>query len=165
MNCSPSTTVAGSFDFNTTALHTILKEEVPPLDHGNRARSDGMIQHLHVQSLETAEWYGWGDGCKGWHLLKRDEVSVIQEGVPAGKAEVSHFHKYSRQFFFVLEGEATMEAEGGRVVFTKERGVEIPPGVVHQFRNDSSSDVVFLVISTPKSQDDRYDTAIRRQHP
>ena len=34
-------------------------------------------------------------------------------------------------------------------------GIEIVPGAIHQFRNDSNEDVVFLVVSCPKSHGDR----------
>ena len=39
-------------------------------------------------SVENAEHYVWGEICDGWHLLKRDDISVIQEHVPAGGAEL-----------------------------------------------------------------------------
>ena len=63
-----------------------------------------------VISIENAEHYVWGGICDGWHFLKRDtctwrtlapgasagecrcEMSVIQERVPAGGAEVMHYH-------------------------------------------------------------------------
>ncbi len=28
-------------------------------------------------SIEKAEHYLWGGNCDGWHLLKRDDMSVI----------------------------------------------------------------------------------------
>ena len=62
-------------------------------------------------SIENAEHYVWGDVCDGWHLLKRDDLSVIQERVPAGGAEVMHYHNVARQFFYILEGEGTMVFE------------------------------------------------------
>ncbi|MBI3578059.1 MAG: cupin domain-containing protein [Ignavibacteriales bacterium] len=111
-----------------------------------------MAEHV---SIEQAEHYTWGDTCDGWHLLKRDDLSVIQERVPPGKFEVKHFHHKSRQFFFILEGQATIEMAGKAIVLNKHQGLEIPPTVPHQFRNDSTEDVVFLVISAPKSHGDR----------
>jgi hypothetical protein len=53
-----------------------------------------------VNSIENAEHYIWGEICDGWHLLKHDGMSVIQERVPAGGAEVMHHHNVSRQFFY-----------------------------------------------------------------
>jgi mannose-6-phosphate isomerase-like protein (cupin superfamily) len=106
-------------------------------------------------SILDAEHYTWGDGCDGWHLLKRDDVSVIQERVPAGCAEVMHYHQAARQFFYILEGRGTMVFEDHSIGLQTGEGLEIPPGVAHQFSNPSQSDVRFLVISVPKSHGDR----------
>ena len=84
-------------------------------------------------------------------------MSVIQERLPAGTSEKMHYHKLSRQFFFVLEGTATMDVNGERVVVEKNRGLEISPGVLHQLRNESMDEVSFLVFSVPKSHGDRYE--------
>jgi mannose-6-phosphate isomerase-like protein (cupin superfamily) len=108
-------------------------------------------------SAKNAEHYLWGDGCDGWHLLNRDDVSVIQERMPLGTSEQMHYHKIARQFFFVLDGRATMDVDGERVVLGKHQGIEIPPGVSHQLRNESSEDLSFLVFSVPKSHKDRYE--------
>ncbi len=44
------------------------------------------------------------------------------------------------------------------VLLQKGEGIEIPSLVKHRFENNSNSDVVFLVTSTPKSQGDRINT-------
>jgi mannose-6-phosphate isomerase-like protein (cupin superfamily) len=106
-------------------------------------------------SIENAEHYVWGENCDGWHLLKRDDISVIQERVPAGGAEVMHYHEISRQFFYILEGEAVMFFENHQVPLRKGDGIEIAPQVKHQFRNQSDDDVYFLVISVPATRADR----------
>jgi hypothetical protein len=38
-------------------------------------------------SRENAEHYRWGDDCDGWHLVKSDDLSVIEELIPSGAAE------------------------------------------------------------------------------
>jgi mannose-6-phosphate isomerase-like protein (cupin superfamily) len=108
-----------------------------------------------VISIESAEHYIWGEGCDGWHLLKRDDMSVIQERVPAGGAEVIHYHNVARQFFYILDGQATMVFEDHEVALIKGQGLEIPPQVKHQFKNQSNADVHFLVISIPTTRGDR----------
>ncbi len=102
-----------------------------------------------VISIENAEHYVCGEICDGWHLLKRDDISVIQERVPADAAEVRHYHNVSRQFFYILEGEGMMAFEDREVILQEGQGLEIPPRVKHQFKNRSSADVYFLVISQP----------------
>jgi mannose-6-phosphate isomerase-like protein (cupin superfamily) len=105
--------------------------------------------------IDSAEHYVWGGNSDGWHLLKHDDLSVIRERVPPGAAEVRHRHARSRQFFYVLEGEARLEVDGTPHVLTAGMGLHVPPGVPHQFRNDSQVDVHFLVVSSPRSHGDR----------
>jgi mannose-6-phosphate isomerase-like protein (cupin superfamily) len=112
-----------------------------------------------VVSVENAEHYVWGEICDGWHLLKRDDMSVIRERVPAGGAEVMHFHEKARQFFYVLDGEAIMAFEDHTIPLHKGEGIEIAPQVRHQFRNQSQADVHFLVISVPSTSGDRINHA------
>jgi mannose-6-phosphate isomerase-like protein (cupin superfamily) len=106
-------------------------------------------------SIANAEHYVWGEHCDGWHLLNHEALSVIQERVPPGKAEVRHYHEQARQFFFILRGTATMHVEAETVVLREGEGLEIPPHVPHLFRNASEADVVFLVISAPTTRGDR----------
>ncbi len=105
----------------------------------------------------NAEHYLWGEGCDGWHLLKRQDLSVIAERVPAGVREVRHRHARARQFFYVLSGRAVIELEGREIALGEGQGLEIPPGSAHQFRNDSPGEVHFLVISMPTTRGDRTD--------
>lgn len=106
-------------------------------------------------SAKNAEHYIWGEICDGWHLLKRDDMSVIQERVPAGGAEAMQCHERARQFFYVLEGEGRMVFEDQEVILEKGQGLEISPMVKHQFKNRSQADVHFLVISVPSPHGDR----------
>ncbi|MGH8182887.1 MAG: cupin domain-containing protein [Rhodanobacteraceae bacterium] len=110
---------------------------------------------MHKVSTENAEHYNWGNACDGWHLLAGDDLSVIEERMPPGTAEQRHHHTRSRQFFYVLEGEAVLEVEGTLHPLRHGEGLHVPPGAVHQMRNDSAADVRFLVVSSPKSHGDR----------
>jgi mannose-6-phosphate isomerase-like protein (cupin superfamily) len=122
-----------------------------------------------VVSIENAEHYIWGESCDGWHLLKHEEMSVIQERVPAGGAEVMHYHTKSRQFFYILDGEGTMVFENEVVVLKKGQGIEIAQQVKHQFINQSDTDVHFLVVSVPSTRADRVnikgDSSLRSHRP
>ncbi len=105
----------------------------------------------------NAEHYVWGGSNDGWHLVKRDEMSVIQERIVPGGAEVRHYHQRARQFFYVLSGELTLEADGVTHVLKAGQGLEVPPGVPHRAQNSSDAPVHFLVNSKPKSHGDRVD--------
>ena len=108
-----------------------------------------------VISRDNAEHYVWGAGCDGWHLVKDSGLSVLEEYMPAGASEESHCHRKSRQFFYILSGQAVMETDGGPISLSEGQGVEMPPGTYHRFYNVSNEPVRFLVISQPPSQEDR----------
>jgi mannose-6-phosphate isomerase-like protein (cupin superfamily) len=103
-------------------------------------------------STVTAEHYTWGAGCDGWHLLRAEALSVIEERMPAGTSEQRHRHKHVRQMFYVLEGELSMELEGDIVLLKQNEALEIPPGRAHQAMNRSEGDVRFLVVSSPPTR-------------
>jgi mannose-6-phosphate isomerase-like protein (cupin superfamily) len=105
--------------------------------------------------IETAEHYIWGEACDGWHLVKSAELSVIQERMPPGTAEVRHYHNRASQFFYVLSGTATMELNGEEQILQPRQGIEVPPGAPHQMFNRSSEPLEFLVFSQPASHGDR----------
>jgi len=106
-------------------------------------------------SAATAPHYVWGSNCDGWHLVQHSSVSVIQERMPPGAAEVRHSHVRARQFFFVLAGSAVLEAGGVEHQLAPGQGLEVPPGVPHQIFNRSADVLEFLVISAPPSHGDR----------
>ena len=106
-------------------------------------------------STTDSEHYTWGGQCDGWHLARSAALSVIEERMPPATREARHRHAHSRQFFYVLSGVLTLEVEGARHRLEARTGLEIPPGAAHQALNESSSDVEFLVVSTPPSHGDR----------
>ena len=75
--------------------------------------------------------------------------------MPPGATEVRHRHARARQFFYVLEGVATLEANGVTNSLKAGEGLHIPPGTAHQMCNEGTVDLRFLVISAPKSHGDR----------
>ncbi|MBX7152173.1 cupin domain-containing protein [bacterium] len=110
-------------------------------------------------STKTAEHYQWGDHCDGYHLVKSDKLSVIEEIVPAGASEKNHYHDQATQFFYILNGTGTLKINDDIVQLSAGEGIVIEPGTPHQFRNDSDRDVRFLVVSTPKSHGDRHEVS------
>jgi mannose-6-phosphate isomerase-like protein (cupin superfamily) len=110
-----------------------------------------------VVSRDNAEHYRWGVDCDGWYLVKDKQLSVIEEVMPPGAAEIRHYHERSQQFFYILTGEVLMEINGENALIPAGSGVRILPGTRHQIRNPSSSPVRFLVVSQPPSRGDRID--------
>ena len=107
-------------------------------------------------SRENAEHYRWGSDCDGWHLVKDENLSVIEEFMPCGACEVRHYHQRAQQFFYILSGEVMMEVEGRTKVLGAGTGIRVLPGARHQICNSSSGPVRFLVISQPPSHGDRF---------
>jgi mannose-6-phosphate isomerase-like protein (cupin superfamily) len=101
---------------------------------------------LLVISRDNAEHYVWGPGCDGWNLVRESGLSVIEECMPAGASEVAHYHRKSRQFFFILAGQAVVETDGRRISLFAGQGLQIPPGRIHRFCNESDEPVRFLVV-------------------
>lgn len=110
-------------------------------------------------SIATADVYDWGDKCKGWHLMRAANVSIIEELMPPDTHESRHWHARAQQFFYVLDGELVIEVEGVEHTLHAGHGLELPSGNAHQVRNVGASNARFLVISSPPHQGDRRETA------
>lgn len=67
---------------------------------------------MSIVSIETPSTTDGGDSSDGWHLLKSDDLSVIEELVPPGEKERRHYHQTAQQFFYVLSGQAVIEISG-----------------------------------------------------
>jgi methyltransferase (TIGR00027 family) len=106
-------------------------------------------------STATAEHYAWGQGCDGWHLVRQESLSVIQEEMPAGTTESRHRHARSRQFFHVLSGTLTIEVEGTSHTLPPGSGLEVPPAAAHTAANRGTGPVRFLLVSQPPAHGDR----------
>jgi methyltransferase (TIGR00027 family) len=113
-------------------------------------------QQLPVPTaVASAEHYTWGQACDGWHLVKQEGISVIQERMPAGAAEQRHRHARARQFFYVLSGALEIEMEGVLRTIPAGSGLEVPPGVAHLASNRGPAVVEFLLVSQPPAHGDR----------
>ena len=106
-------------------------------------------------SRVNAEHYLWGGNCDGWHLVKNETLSVIEEQMPPGTSEVRHYHRKAQQFFFVLAGNAEMELDGDTLMLGAGEGIHIAPEMVHRISNAAGEPLRFLVISQPPSNGDR----------
>lgn len=101
-------------------------------------------------SPETARRAVWDDECTAYYLLDRSDLSVVQELLPPGARSRAHAHDRSRQFFYVLRGDATMMVGPRTVSLPAGSGLEVPPRVRHQVRNDGEEDLEVLVVSSPR---------------
>jgi quercetin dioxygenase-like cupin family protein len=60
-----------------------------------------------------------------------------------------HTHKRQEQIYHVLEGEGLIEITGKNRIVRKHDVIYLPPGVEHLIQNSGLTDLVFLVITSP----------------
>ncbi len=58
-------------------------------------------------------------------------------------------HRVQEQVYHVLEGEGLMEIDGETRVVRKHDVIFLPPGVEHSIANSGIIDLVFLVVTSP----------------
>jgi len=108
-----------------------------------------------IKSTANADHYIWGMNCDGWHLLKTDRLSIIEERMPPGTAEQLHCHQHSQQLFYILSGSALFEIEDDLVIVRPRESIYVPGATKHRIRNEGDEDLCFLVISEPNAHGDR----------
>src|ERR1043165_504321 len=60
-----------------------------------------------------------------------------------------HRHKVQEQVYHVIEGEGLMEIDGEKHVVRNHDFIFLPPGVDHSIENNGMIDLVFLVVTSP----------------
>jgi quercetin dioxygenase-like cupin family protein len=109
-----------------------------------------------VINVSNAPHYIWGGTCDGWRLLDGAGLSVTEERMPAGGQEDRHFHAEATQLFYVLKGRLNIEVDGRVSILNSGDALSVFPKAKHEVRNDSATDVQFLVISAPATHNDKH---------
>ena len=110
---------------------------------------------MTIVNTKNSEHYKWGNNSDGWHLLKSNSLSVIEENVLPNESEERHYHNQAQQFFYILSGIATIEISGKTFEVAAGNGIHVPAKESHQLMNKSNESLKFLVVSQPKSHGDR----------
>ena len=66
----------------------------------------------------------------------------------------SHVHKVQEQIYHVLSGEGVLTVDGEDRLVRANDVTYIPPGVVHEFHNTGNDNLVFLVVTSPPSDEE-----------
>lgn len=66
-----------------------------------------------------------------------------------------HQHQIQEQVYYVLEGEGLLTLDDETHLMRPNDYVYVPPGVRHSFTNTGLDGLVFLVITTPASDEDQ----------
>jgi mannose-6-phosphate isomerase-like protein (cupin superfamily) len=83
------------------------------------------------------------DTARSQHLDYR--ISMYQPKAYVKK----HSHKVQEQVYHVLEGEGVMHVGGEDRVVRKHDFIYLPPGVEHSIANTGLVDLVFIVVTSP----------------
>jgi mannose-6-phosphate isomerase-like protein (cupin superfamily) len=112
-----------------------------------------------IVSINNGEHYNWGQNNDGWHLLKNDALSVIEESMLPGTSEQLHFHQKAQQLFYILSGKAGFKIDQQLLYLVSGESVHIPPEIPHLIFNNGDAVLRFIVVSSPKSHGDREEVA------
>jgi quercetin dioxygenase-like cupin family protein len=69
--------------------------------------------------------------------------------VPPGGGPPPHVHAREEEGFYVLEGEVTLRAGDERIVATAGMFVNMPAGLAHSFKNESSRPARMMIMVAP----------------
>jgi len=72
-----------------------------------------------------------------------------------GAYVAEHVHKVQEQVYYVLEGEGVLTLDDERHLMRPHDYVYVPPGVRHSFTNTGLAGLVFIVVTTPATDDDQ----------
>lgn len=106
-------------------------------------------------TLDNSEQFHWGDAGIGWMLSNRKDITIVERQLSSGAKEVSHYHKKSWQFFYVISGEGEMKIGDDTIILRANEAIEVDPMVAHQMKNSSEGYLRYIVISSPNSYNDR----------
>ena len=65
-----------------------------------------------------------------------------------------HSHKVQEQVYHVLEGEALMEIGDETRIVRRHDVIYLPPGVPHSINNTGMTDLVFIVVTSPVTDEE-----------
>jgi len=115
---------------------------------------------MEIRQLSDQPPFVTKDGSTIRSILDRSNAPVEQQSlaeatVLAGNATERHYHKLSEEFYFLQEGEGTMEVDGKRREVQPGDAVLIPAGAWHQIT--AKRDLRFLCCCAPPySHEDTY---------
>ena len=77
------------------------------------------------------------------------KYAIWEAIVPPGGGPPPHVHSREEEGFHILEGEITLQAGDERIVATAGMFVNIPIGLTHSFKNESSQPAKMLILVAP----------------
>lgn len=107
---------------------------------------------MEIRQLSEQEPFTTKDGSTIRSILDRanapvEKQSLAEATVPVGGATERHYHKRSEEFYFLLEGEGTMEIDGEVREVKPGDAILIPAGAWHQIT--ARTELRFLCCCAP----------------
>ncbi len=127
------------------------------MTHTQQARGKALVEKM--ANLPWKEYPGHFGGALSKALAAKENTGSsrldfrISRYAPAAYVG-EHVHKVQEQVYYVLEGEGILTLDDERHLMRSNDYVYVPPGVRHSFTNTGVSGLVFLVITTPASDDE-----------
>lgn len=92
---------------------------------------------MTINQLSAQPPFTTKDGSTIRSILDRTNApvqnqSLAEATVPVGQPTERHYHKLSEEFYFILEGQGTMEIDGDTREVVQGDAILIPPGAWHQ---------------------------------
>lgn len=90
-----------------------------------------------VQNLASQKPFTTKDGSQIRSILDLSNAPVLNQSlaeasIPTGGSTERHYHKQSEEFYFLLEGDGTMEIDGNSRAVGPGDAILIPAGAWHQ---------------------------------
>ncbi len=109
---------------------------------------------MTINNLKSQTPFTTADGSSIRSILDStnapvEKQSLAEAHVPAGGATQRHYHRLSEEFYFMLEGRATMEIDGERREAGPGDAILIPAGAWHQISATGGEDLRFLCCCAP----------------
>jgi len=96
----------------------------------------------------------WAPRCFAWEYISIRELSIKLEKMAPRSESEPHAHKTSRQVFFIIKGEARFYLVDKEYVLKPLDGIEVTPRQKHWIVNVSDEELLFLLVSSPRTEDD-----------
>lgn len=107
-----------------------------------------------IKNFRNLQAKEWTSGCFAWEYLSIKELSIkLEKMAPKSRSE-PHAHKTSRQVFFIIQGEARFYLEDKEYALKPFDGINVSPSQKHWIVNASDEELLFLLVSSPRTEDD-----------
>lgn len=107
-----------------------------------------------IKNMENLQAKEWAHGCFAWEYFSSRELSVKLEKMAPGSKSEPHVHKRSKQVFFIIKGEAHFSLDAEEYTLKPFDGINVLPTQKHWIANASDGELLFLLVSSPRTEED-----------